>query len=344
MRSDKTTFFFALFSFLFSGLSFFSLPSNSESFVGAIIVYLAVFVAVLFLLKGLAFLKSRVRSERNSESIPFCILGIIACAFVFCFFTNSFSDFLPEISGEYTGSLFSFFFVIISLFLALYVGKRGLFSYGAVCLVTLPVLLAPTVFTCFNFLDFGGVKEFENAGVSSVHFDLSLVPDAFLACAGGCALVFLSDEKKKMSLSPAFFAFIIAVICEGVKYFLWFGTKNLPLISRPDRVMLAQVPYVNVQELFIFSYYLSYMTKISLIALTARKFAERLTSRLSTFWQYFLCAFLFFALYLFGPKESAKTLAVFSFCALYLLFVAEYLSKIIKCGKITDRHSEKSNI
>lgn len=334
--SSQKGFSAAYFAFLFSGLCFFSLPTQAESFAGSVIIHIATIAASFAMLALLVFLKNRTDSFGNvGENSLFSVFCFILCGFVFAYFTKKFSGGLSEISEQFNGALFSHFFVILSILLALYAEKSGVRSYFAVCIVTLPMLLFPFVLTFFDFLDFSFFSELEKAAVFSISFDIRLVPDAFLSCAGWSVLVFLSkaNKKCKKGVAVAFFVFALAVFLEGAKYLLWFGAKNLALISRPDRVMLAQVPSINVQDLYIFSYYLSFMIKIMLFTFAGRRFIEGVSEKIPPLMTYILCGISFYGFYLFVPDKYAKVSACVCLALLYLCFLAKYLTKIIKFGK-----------
>ncbi len=332
-KSELLKNFPAYFAYLLSGLAFFSLPTKSQSFAGVLAADIIVFAAVFFALKALAFLK-----ERAEKALPcgvekvLSLMAAVLCAVLFSFFTKTFADRLPEISKEFAGGRFSQFFVILSLLLALYIGKRGFFSYSGVCILVLPLFLLPNILTFFNFLDFGGVAELENAKIAQVSFDFGYFFDAFLLCAGSSALLFMNDRaessNRKKVFFPAFLIFSVVVLLEGVKYLLWFGIQNLGYIDRPDRVMLSQVPFMNVQELFLFSYYTAYMLKISVFAAAARTFLKNIFSKLSEQTEFIIVASVFYLFYLFLPISHTQTLAVIAFCGLYICGIAIYISRI----------------
>ncbi len=332
-KSELLKNFPAYFAYLLSGLAFFSLPTKSQSFAGALVADIIVFAAVFFALKTLAFLKERAENATPcgvEKALGF--VSSVLCAVLFSFFTKNFADGLPEISKEFSGGRFSQFFVILSLLLALYIGKRGFFSYSGVCILVLPLFLLPNILTFFNFLDFGSVTELENAKISQISFDSKYFFDAFLLCAGGSALFFINDRpesaNRKKGLFFAFLIFSVAVLLEGAKYLLWFGTQNLCFIDRPDRVMLSQVPFMNVQELFLFSYYTAYMLKISVFASAARVFLTKISSKLSEQMGFVIVAVGFYLFYLFLPASYSKIFAVIAFCGLYLCGVVIYISRI----------------
>ncbi len=341
----------AYFAYLFSGLAFFSLPTSSESFVGTLISYLLVLAVVFSALEALFLLKKQAdelpcgRAEKLFDFIP-----PLFCASLFSFFTKSFAKELPLISKEFDGGRFSHFFVILSLILALYIGKRGFSSYSGVCIVILPLFVLPNLLTCFNFLEFGGIKELENARFFSVSFETTMFADAFLLCAGVTGLFSMQNknscENRRKGLFWAFLIFSAVIILEGAKYLMWFGAKNLAFINRPDRVMLAQVPFMNVQELFLFSYYTAYVLKISVFAASARAFVSKTFAKIPEWASFAAVAAVFYLFYLFLPFSYSKISAVISFFGLYLYSFGIYTSRIIlkKCrsSKISRQQPKKS--
>lgn len=339
----------AYFAYLLSGLLFFSLPTKAQSFAGALFADIIVFSAVFLALKLLSFLKKR---SEKTESCGFeKILGAAAfflCSFLFSFFTKSFVEELPIISKEFSGGRFSHFFILLSLLLALYIGKRGFASYSGVCILVLPIFVLPTVLTFFNFLDFGGLEEVKNAAVSSFSFETGYFFDAFILCAGVSALFLMNEREKPKSgrqgLFVAFLAFSVVVVIEGIKYLLWFGSENLGFIDRPDRVMLSQIPFMNVQDLFLFAYYISYMLKISVFASAARVLLLRTAKKIPEWLGYAVTAAVFYLSYLLLPFSHKNTLAVFGFCGLYFCTVGIYTARIFCKKRISckiSRHKPK---
>ena len=334
--------FVSYFAFLFAGLSFFSLPTEHESFVGVLIVYLLVFLVVFCLAKLLAFLKKRAGTEE--EHVSFHLLATCLYGPAFCFFAREFAYSLPSVSKEYAGGRFSHLFIILSIFLALYIGKRGIRSYRAFSVMALPVIVIPSLITYFNFIELGGMKELMRGYFSHISLDLSLVPKAFFLCAGVGSFVLISRGSAGKGFFFAFLIFGIFFAFEGAKYLLWFGEENLSLIKRPDRVMLAQVPFINVQELFVFSYYTAFVLKISLFATAARIFFAKAFKKAHRVLPYFWCFILFYGSYLFVPKGMEWKLSFFSFSALYICFVAVCLAKIAKGCKKGEKSGKKEEL
>ena len=119
----------AYFAYLLSGLAFFSLQSKAHNFAGALAADLFVFAIVFSALNLLICLKNQTKTVQACKKEKFfAVPAIIFCAVLFAFFTKNFIHELSLISKEFSGVRFSHFFVILSLFLSLYIGKRGLFS------------------------------------------------------------------------------------------------------------------------------------------------------------------------------------------------------------------------
>jgi hypothetical protein len=270
-----------VFSVLLSGVSFVGLFTKTDNTFSAAICT----IFVLMLLMCAFFLCEKLFSccAGKIKTFPvFCFFGFLSGVFLYAAYSEKFVETQKLISGEFEGGRFSAFFIVLSLILALYMGKRGLSSISRICFLLLPILIFPYIITIFDFL--GHRIEIKNLIPESVpHFDIKY----FLSpvCAfGSCFFLFpLFEKDKKMhekrNAKYYTFAFLItAVFCvlEYMKYLLWFGREGLSSVGQPDRIMLSQVPFMNVQEIYLVSYYTAYMIKISLFCTCARKYFEKI--------------------------------------------------------------------
>ncbi len=342
-RSQKTTNFLVLYTFLLSGLSFFSLPADKgQAFLPAISAT-ATAIAIFFALSAYLRLRKANSSFPIAVKTPrllsalFFLGGFLVCSVIYSFFTSQLSKTLAATSAEFEGGRFSVFFAILSLLLALYMGKRGLVSFSRMCILFLPLILFPFVITFFDFLEYGSAENLKAIDFESA-FSISseYLPDAFLLCAGVSFLFFMAsndEASKETDFHPAapFFAFVITLILEGAKYVLWFGTDGYCFIDRPDKTMLAQVPFMNVQEIFLFSYYVAYVIKISVFCTVSRIFLQKaqkiiFKKELPKFLNYGICAVFLSIFHIIFGKNVGRSLAIIAFLLLFIAVFAYELS------------------
>ena len=290
-NNKKISNILVFYSLLFSGICFFGIPSDGENSFSSFIFATVAFFIVYFLAKFYIHISAKANITHGAANIPkFAAIAVyfllfIAFVCLYCVFTGELSDTLPVISKEFEGGRFSHFFVILSLFLALYIGKREFTSYSRICLLCLPLLILPYVLTAFDFIGY-------NADILSMlpKFDLSFKPmylaNGFVICAGISAVLIIINEKSESNfkvpgLGWAFILFAVSSAVELIKHILWFGSYGLEFVLRPDRTMLAQVPYINVQELFLVSYYISYILKISVCCAAARLMLQKAVKKIT---------------------------------------------------------------
>lgn len=282
MNNKKIQTSVAIFTFLLCGTAFGGAVTDGKNTPRAVFSAVISFFAVLIL----ALLYKKLYSKTDKLKMPhfpevlLCASGAILLCIICAFYTDSLSKDLPLISREFRGGRFSQFFVILSLMLAVYLGKRRFTSFSRICLIMLPLILLPYIVSLFAFI-----------GYSSPGFalkaDFSPIPDprflirGFSICAEVFAVFIMSDITEKSSrenkrgLFFAFAVFSVFVVFESTKYLIFFGSDGVSEIFRPDRTLLSIVPYVNVQEMFLFSYYFSYMLRICVLCTAARILFER---------------------------------------------------------------------
>lgn len=283
----------AIFSFLVSGISFFGLYTETDNVFSAAVFTLITLTAVLFafcicekLLYKAVYTKGIAKMPIWAE-VALCLVGFCACILFYAAFTYEFSNTVPVISGEFEGGRFSALFVVISTCLALYMGKREVTSLSRTAVLLLPVILLPYILTAFDFL--GHTPDIlQLVPKRKIDFDIKYILHPLCLFGGSVAIFPLVNGEnsavisKKRRLFDCFWAFLGAfVFCfiEYFKYILWFGQDGIAYVLRPDRTMLSQVPFMNVQELHIISYYSSYMLAISLFCTCARKYFEKLLTK-----------------------------------------------------------------
>lgn len=338
-----------VFAVLFSGVSFFGLYTKNSGIYSAIIAAL-VLLAVVF--SCLWFLTRLLKNGNMRESKVLSLFGFFVCVMLYSFFALELSANLPFVSGEFEGGRFLKTFVFLSLILALYMGKRETSSLSRISIILLPFIILPYVLTFFDFVG----KGFDFSQLipeKAFSFDKKLFLYPICSFFGIIVLFPLTAEKGKAEktplceMLPAFFAVAVFVFLEYLKYLLWFGKEGVLFVDRPDKTMLSQVPFMNVQELFIVSYYTAFMLKTSLFCTCARIYLEKLQKlcgikkensvRVSYCATAFVC---FFAYLLSGMFKEARMMLIFA--AFVLLFAVIILQHILKSGQKRPDMSENT--
>lgn len=338
------------YTFLLSGITFFGTPTDGKNSFSAIIFSLLTFAAVYVFSIFYIKISEKAASLNGKSEVPasltalIYIIGFAVCICLYYAYTSELSDTLPVISNEFESGRFSHFFVILSLILALYIGKRDFMSYSRICLLFLPVLIAPFVITVFNFIKYSA--DIKDIAQLLPRFSLEAKPEYFergLALCGGifAALIVVNADSEKpkvdMGLGKAFVVFGATAVAETIKYIFWFGADGLRNVSRPDRIMLSQVPFINIQELFLVSYYISYMLKISVYCTAARILMERALKKIvkkhavPALVPYCVTAILAYTAYAVIRGVSDES-ASFGFMAVFqiILFVGMILHELLK--------------
>lgn len=267
-----------LYSLLLSGILFRGIPTDGDATL-ACWFYTLLFLCLLLLLFRLY---GRLNEKNAAYLCPFpvplrlvlCTAGLLCCLWLYAELCGELSGTIPTLSREFSGGRFTHLFRILSLALALYLVKGEAVSFSRMALLLLPFLLFPPILTCFDFLDSGAITA-QLLPSFSLEWKPSYLKDAMQL--GGYAFLLLlwrsclpeqqtdPQGEKEPGLVPAFLLFLLTVTVETVKYVLFFGARGLTGLTRPDRTMLALVPYMNLQELFIFVYYFSYVLKSALV-------------------------------------------------------------------------------
>lgn len=275
--------FLALFAMLFAGVAFCGIPHRGgTSEQGCVLLVFSVFFAGFY-----AALPSVARKKpAGSASVFGSAAGFLACLCLYGGYTLRLSKTLPGISAEFSGGRFSGFFVLVSLLLALYAGKQGGASCARLCLLFLPVLLLPCAAAWFDFID--GLQGVRSAACLPPFAPHGHAAEGFCSALPlfGGAVAFLAvgqgkSEKVPVGRKTVFAAFLAALLCyaaEYLKYILWFGGNGLAEADRPDRIMLSQVPFVNIQELFLIFYTVAYLLLVTAVCAAARHFAAEVFS------------------------------------------------------------------
>lgn len=266
----------AYYVVLLSGIVFYGMPLNGKMSFSALVMYIAGAFAALLAVNACVKIASGTAPQTNGAIKGiFCITGFFIWCAVFGVYARHFSNFITEISPDYGGAVFSHFFVLLTVLAALYMGKRTCASFCRLCILFLPLIVFPYVITWFDFL------KYQPINVSSLLPGFSLMPDADsffsgFACASGILPLAWELNKNKdgkelmRETGIAFALFAVTVVLEAVKCILWFGAAGLEYVSRPDMIMLASVPFMNVQEVFLFSYFFAFALKACVFCTSAR--------------------------------------------------------------------------
>ncbi len=343
----------AIFSILVSGISFFGLYTETDNIFSAAVFSLITLTAVYFAFCICEKLLYTAVNTKGIAKIPvwaeviLCLIGFCACVLLYAAFTHEFSETVPIISGEFEGGRFSALFVVISVVLALYMGKREAISLSRISMLLLPVILIPYILTVFDFL--GHTPDIPQLfPKKNIDFDIKYILHP-LCVFGGSVVIFplvygenSTFFSKKHSFFGCFLAFLGAFIfclAEYFKYILWFGQDGIAYVLRPDRTMLSQVPFMNVQELHIISYYSSYMLAISLFCTCARKYFEKLLTkegidegaaiRLSYIATGCFSLISYYAFKLMGKDADAVLIIPYAACVILAVIILQMVAKTV---------------
>ena len=331
----------AYYVYLLSGILFFGIPNGGKETFSALIMYLlgtfSAYIAVNIC----------VKVSCCGEEMPallkgiFTIFGFFICCALFGTYSLEFADFVASISKDYGGARFSRFFVLAVILLALYMGKRREVSFCRSCMLFLPVVILPYIITWFAFLGY-------KAEVSDLQpvFSLAVYPDYFAKGFGNAAGIFIlaralknngEYKEEKAETAVAFVLFSVTCILETAKYILWYGASGLSYILRPDMTMLACVPFMNVQEIFIFSYFFAFAVRACVFCTCARHFAENIAAeKIIPPWVYYsgsaCILYTFHTAFSEFPVEEWKLITAF-FAGIILYYVPQKIKKTHKTSR-----------
>lgn len=305
-----------LYALFLSGILFYGVPTDGDTFLARLFGMTLCFVAL--------YLPLRFYPEEKAVPSPlfppscFSYLSSLA-ALLLCLWSEGslfyeLSREMPQISDILSGGRFSHFFWILSLLLVLYItkGSDSVLSLSRLVLLLLPALLFLPIFTWFSFLDYDGalpsfMPELEHA----FSFRFSYFTDS--VSFFGVLFFYLAAQKEreirdgtetapkeksgKKALSIAFLLFLFTFFAECIKNLLYFGAAGSAVLPRPDRTLLSVVPYLNVQEVFLFAYYFSFILRLCVFACAARHYVGIFTAKTSEKTRALLCPLLVGALF-----------------------------------------------
>lgn len=311
----------ACYAYLVSGIVLNGAPVDGAYSFSSLLFYMAgVFAAWMFIM----LVPFAGRMKNGNISIAFCLFGFFICCALFGVYANSFAGALPWISPDYSDARFTHLFVLLSAMLALYAGKRETVSYSRICILVLPLTVLPYMLTWFDFIGY------KSAGVPlmpEISFDLrpEFFARGFGSAAGAYFVMCARGKKASTACNSGFILFAITCVAECVKYIIWFGADGLGFVSRPDRTMLASVPFMNVQEVFLFSFYFAFILRATVFCTAARLFFNGAAKRIKmpewiNYASTSLAAYIFYAVFRKNsvmPSEGILMSAVFVGIVLY---------------------------
>lgn len=278
MKSKSIQNTVCLFSAVFCGAVFSGIRSGDNPFsslVSGALGAVCAFAVCIFYIK----IKNNSCGKRISqrESRFFCFAAMIFSCLVCAANAFSFAANLGEFSQKLSGARFSQFFIILCFALCAYAAKRGFELFSRICLILIVPLALPYVVSWFSFIGYSTPAEAVLPSFS-LHFDTAVFLNMFSVCIP--LTVFFIDHSEETRISEkglyhAFLAFIVVFFLESLKYFFFFGRGGVSLVKRPDRIMLASVPFVNVQDLFVFSYFFAFMLRTTLLFAASSKLIEK---------------------------------------------------------------------
>ena len=260
-----------LYALFLSGILFYGVPIDGDLFLsrlfGMTFCFLALYAVGRFFPAGFAG-KEKQNPVLSAVLLIFCLWSAGSLFY-------ELSREMPQISDVLSGGRFSHFFWILSLVLTLYITSDGTLSLSRTAFLLLPALFVSPVLTCFSFLGYEGeLPSFMPEHSFSFRFSYFTDSVSFF----GILFFYLAVHRKKegekkeerRAFSFAFLLFLLTFFIESVKVLLYFGARGAAVLPRPDRTLLSVVPYLNVQEIFLFTYYFSFILRLGVLICAAR--------------------------------------------------------------------------
>lgn len=299
-----------LYALFLSGILFYGVPTDGDTFLARLFGMTLCFVALYLPLRFYPEEKGSFSFSPSLSSRFFALAALVLCLWSVGSLFYELSREMPQISDILSGGRFSHFFWILSLLLVLYITKGSVLSLSRMLLLLLPALLFLPIFTWFSFLDYDGtLPSFMPEHAFSFRFSyftdsVSFFGVLFFYHAAQEDREMQSDSETypkeksgKKALSIAFLLFLFTFFAECIKNLLYFGAAGSAVLPRPDRTLLSVVPYLNVQEVFLFAYYFSFILRLCVFACAARHYVGILTAKASEKTRALLCPLLVGALF-----------------------------------------------
>lgn len=295
-----------LYALFLSGILFYGVPTDGDTFLARLFGMTLCFVALYLPLRFYPEEKGSFSFSPSFSSRFFALAALVLCLWSVGSLFYELSREMPQISDILSGGRFSHFFWILSLLLVLYItkGSDSALSLSRLLLLLLPALLFLPIFTWFSFLDYDGtLPSFMPEHAFSFRFSYFTDSVSFF----GVLFFYLAAQKDrelqdgetapkeksgKKALSVAFILFLFTFFAECIKNLLYFGAAGSAVLPRPDRTLLSVVPYLNVQEVFLFAYYFSFILRLCVFACAARHYVGILTTKASEKTRALLCPLL----------------------------------------------------
>ncbi len=299
-----------LYALFLSGILFYGVPTDGDTFLARLFGMTLCFVALYLPLRFYPEEKVSFSFSPSLSSRFSALAALLLCLWSEGSLFYELSREMPQISDILSGGRFSHFFWILSLLLVLYITKGSVLSLSRMLLLLLPFLLFSPIFSWFSFLDYDGtLPSFMPEHAFSFRFSYFTDSVSFF----GVLFFYLAAQKKreirdgtetapkeksgKKALSIAFLLFLFTFFAECIKNLLYFGAAGSAVLPRPDRTLLSVVPYLNVQEVFLFAYYFSFILRLCVFACAARHYVGILTAKTSEKTRALLCPLLVGALF-----------------------------------------------
>ena len=296
-----------LYALFLSGILFYGVPTDGDTFLARLFGMTLCFVALYLPLRFYPEEKVSFSFSPSLSSRFSALAALVLCLWSVGSLFYELSREMPQISDILSGGRFSHFFWILSLLLVLYItkGSDSALSLSRLLLLLLPFLLFSPIFSWFSFLDYdGALPSFMPEHAFSFRFSyftdsVSFFGVLFFYHAAQENREMQSDSETypkeksgKKALSVAFLLFLFTFFAECIKNLLYFGAAGAAVLPRPDRTLLSVVPYLNVQEVFLFAYYFSFILRLCVFACAARHYVGTFTAKTSEKTRALLCPLL----------------------------------------------------
>lgn len=274
-----------LYGLLLSGLLFRGIPIDGNESVSCLAVVLLTVAALICVC--VCF----VCAARTGDAVPRVLPDRLRKLFLFggvlCCLTLSSSS-LAELSQmaifseSFVDRHYACVFSFLSLLLCLYLAARGMDSVSRMATLLLPILLFVPIVSFFAFRDYrGDWAILLPNGMACVKIDY--FQDALLLVVTVFLYILRAPSKKRScgygkAAAVATGAFLFTAVAEATKLWHFFGANGAETLACPERSLLAAIPYVNVQEVYGFVVYFSFILRLTTMLEAASGLFEELAA------------------------------------------------------------------
>ncbi len=265
MRSERIPAIVSFYLFLLSGriLSGFV---YSENHIIALISELA-FGTVATLIAEITM--KTYKNDRKTLIHPRVKLplAIILSVIVLVVCLDSFANIMSDISDEYSTERFEYIFVLLTIALCVYAVKKSDSAFRGISMVVFPFIVFSMLLTLLStknisegFTDTNYIKTV-GKGLRDFTNGLIIVPEILYLTLFHRSR---TGDNSSMRGVPmiSFLLYAGTVISEYIKALLVFGYDGMSHIERPFSTLLALVPFMNVQELFLPVLFFAHVTRL----------------------------------------------------------------------------------